>query len=106
MKPTLRLAAAAVASLLIACNEQPTMPGPSERIQANQMTASQPPGPYLNRYIVVFEDGVADIPGLARSLTSLHGGTLRHTFEHAVHGFSATLSPEAADALRRHPAVA
>lgn len=105
MRITLKVAASAFAALLIACNEQPTMPGRSGNIAADRGTSLQT-GPYLNRYIVVFNDGVTDIPGLARSLTTLHGGTVRHIFEHALHGFSATFPSGAADALRRHPAVA
>lgn len=57
------------------------------------------------RYIVVFDPGTADAPGLARALVAQHGGLLSHTYEHALKGFAATLPVGAAAALRAHPSV-
>jgi subtilisin family serine protease len=54
---------------------------------------------------VVLRDG-ADAPGLARQLTAAHGGTLRHTYQHAIRGFAASLPDAAVAALQQHPQVA
>ncbi|HEV2146464.1 MAG TPA: S8 family serine peptidase [Longimicrobiaceae bacterium] len=59
-----------------------------------------------DRYIVVFAPGVADAPGLARRLADEHGGTLHHTYRHALQGFAATLSPAGLEGIRRNPQVA
>ncbi|CAA9299414.1 MAG: Alkaline serine exoprotease A precursor [uncultured Gemmatimonadaceae bacterium] len=102
-----RFALLAVAAAVTACAD-PSSP-----------TAAQPDGPNLalapagaesepipGQYLVVFDDGVADAPGLARRLTAAQGGTLRFTYEHAVKGFAAKLSEQAAEALARNPNVA
>jgi PKD repeat protein len=57
-------------------------------------------------YIVVFRSGVADAPGLARQLTAAHGGTLMHSYQHAIRGFAARLPEGAVAALQRNPNVA
>jgi subtilisin family serine protease len=54
----------------------------------------------------VFNGGVADAPGLARSMVSAAGGQLGFVYEHAIKGFSARLTPAAADAISRNPNVA
>src|SRR2546430_13730355 len=51
-------------------------------------------------YIVVFKDGVADPEGLAQTLVSLYGGSLKHTYKSAIKGFAAILSDAAVAALR------
>ncbi|HEV3050052.1 MAG TPA: S8 family peptidase [Longimicrobium sp.] len=58
-----------------------------------------------NQYVVVFKDEVRDVPGLARQLAAAHGGTLRYTYQHAIKGFAAALSAQAASALARNPNV-
>ncbi|MGH2543251.1 MAG: S8 family peptidase, partial [Ardenticatenaceae bacterium] len=58
------------------------------------------------QYIVVFKEETAHSRALARDLVSAHGGTLLATYEHALKGFAARLSPEAIVALRRDPNVA
>lgn len=58
-------------------------------------------------YIVVFQRGVADAPGLANRLAAAHGADVRFTYQHAIQGFAArNLTAAAADALRRNPNVA
>ena len=57
------------------------------------------------RYIVVFQDGTADVAGRAREAVAAHGGQLRHTYTRALRGFAAALSPQAVEALRRNPMV-
>ena len=56
-------------------------------------------------YIVKFNDNISDVPGLARRLAAANGGTIRFTYERALKGFAASLSPGAAAALSRHPSV-
>ena len=58
------------------------------------------------QYIVVFNANARDIPGLARTLTAAHGGTLRFTYQRALRGFAATLNARAAEALTHNPNVA
>ena len=62
-------------------------------------------GAIHGQYIVVFNDAVSDAPGLARSLSQAHGGTLLFTYEHAIKGFAAQLPAQAVDALSRNPNV-
>jgi hypothetical protein len=59
-----------------------------------------------DRYIVVFKEGVRDVPGLAQSLVSGQGGSIHYTYHHAIQGFAATLPTPAVEALRRNPNVA
>ena len=56
-------------------------------------------------WIVVFQPGVSDAPGLARRLVAQHGGSLRFTYQHALGGFAATLPPESLEAIRNNPNV-
>lgn len=58
------------------------------------------------QYIVVFNDRVADVPGLARSLAARQGGEAFFIYEHAVKGFAFRGSAQAAAALERNPNVA
>ena len=67
-----------------------------------QNSGGQIPG----EYIVVFNDDVKDIPGQAKGLVNANAGTLHFTFTDAVHGFSAHLSPQAAQAIENNPNVA
>lgn len=68
-------------------------------------SASLASGPRPGHHIVVFRDGVTDVPALARSLVSTHGGVLEWTYQSALKGFAAELSDAAVDAVRRHPDV-
>ncbi|MFI9816777.1 S8 family serine peptidase [Saccharothrix variisporea] len=55
-------------------------------------------------YIVTLRAGT-DPTALARSVTDRHGGHVGHVYRHALTGFSATLTPSAARALRHDPRV-
>jgi subtilisin family serine protease len=100
-------ALAAPALALAACtDEAPTAPASTPPPQAAQMARGAHGKTIPDRWIVVFDEDVADAPGLARRLTAAHGGTLHHSYRHAIKGFSATLPPAAVEALRRNPQVA
>ncbi|HEX8692056.1 MAG TPA: S8 family serine peptidase, partial [Longimicrobium sp.] len=59
-----------------------------------------------DRWIVVFNKTVADPRSTAARIVEERGGTLHFVYQYALRGFAATLSPTAADALRRDPRVA
>src|SRR5687767_15551059 len=42
-------------------------------------------------YIIVFRDGVIDVPSLARQLVASSGGELGFVYQHAIRGFSARI---------------
>jgi subtilisin family serine protease len=58
-----------------------------------------------DEYIVVFQDNVADPPGLARQLAAAHGASVRFTYTRALKGFAAHMSAAAAQALQNNPNV-
>src|ERR1044072_1332707 len=64
--------------------------------------------PVAGQYIVTFQDWAVR-PGddftdrLAADLVGLHRGQLKHVFKHALRGFTAELTPEAAEALADDP---
>ncbi|NUT95329.1 MAG: S8 family serine peptidase [Saccharothrix sp.] len=55
-------------------------------------------------YIVTLHPGT-EPAALAASVTNRHGGHVGHVYRHALTGFSATLTPSAARALRQDPRV-
>jgi subtilisin family serine protease len=99
-------AAMAVSIGLAACSDVPSGPSiaPAEKEAVRQVGKGRQPIP--GRYVVVFKREVGDAPGLARQLAAAHGGTLHHTYQHAIKGFAASLSDGAVAALRRNPNVA
>ncbi|MBB5920253.1 subtilisin family serine protease [Actinoalloteichus hoggarensis] len=70
--------------------------------------ASASPTAIEDSYLVVLPETVApeSVDTAVESLIGVYGGTLRHTFEHAVRGFSVELDSEAARLLAADPAVA
>jgi subtilisin family serine protease len=95
--------------LLSACSADPAGPvGPGATPSLSRAAAA--PGaesvPIPGQYIVVFRDAVADAPGLARRLAAAQGSSPRHVYEHALKGFVAPMSAQAAAALARNPNVA
>jgi aqualysin 1 len=98
-----RGAAALAVAALAACSDDITTVPTAADAEAD---LSRGGAAVADRYIVVFKNGVSDAPGLARQLTEAHGGTLRHTYRHALQGFAATLPAAAAEALRNNPNVA
>jgi subtilisin family serine protease len=99
-------AALAVAVGVAACSDTPSGPGVAAPETSAPRAARGGNAPIPDRYVVVFKSDVRDAPGLARQLAAAHGGTVHHTYQHAIKGFAATLPAAAATALRRNPNVA
>jgi subtilisin family serine protease len=78
-------------------NRTPPAPGKFRRAQ------DRIPG----QYVVVLKEDLPgpDVAAAAADLARAHGGTVRHTYSHALKGFSAYLSEQAAAALARNPRV-
>ena len=103
--PTSRVLIVLTAFALAACADDartPTAPFNAPAGVALQQGGGQQAA---GTYIVVFRDGVTDVPGLARQLTTAAGGELRFIYEHAVHGFAAALPPAAIAGLSNNPNV-
>lgn len=93
--------------VLAACEQTsgPVDPG-VEDPSAAFSPAGNPQGLALqDRYIVLFQRNEPDPRGLAVGLGRDHGFTPELTFEAVVKGFSARMSPQAAEALQRNPRV-
>jgi subtilisin family serine protease len=69
---------------------------------AGRVYAAQPP---KGDYIVVLKDHAGDPGAVASKHAKKHGGQVGYVYKHALKGYSATLSTEAASALKRDPAV-
>src|SRR5688500_505507 len=93
---------------LAACSDEPTAPLPSSTLRPSEdppLFAAAPAGRVLkDRYIVVFNKDVTDVPGLARRLSQ--GGKLLHVYSRALKGFAVSLPAPAAEALQNNPNVA
>lgn len=76
--------------------------GKTSKATASAQTQKAIPG----QYIVVFAPGTNDVAERARQLASRHGGELLHTYQHALQGFAARFSAQAAGALENNPNVA
>ena len=105
---TLLAVVAAGALLLTGCDAADPGVGDSAGLTASApVTAlSQAAGQTVDgQYIVVFDNGVADAPGLARRLAQGQGANVLHTYEYALKGFAFRGSAQAAAALARNPNV-
>src|SRR5438045_4461386 len=57
-------------------------------------------------YIITLRDNVTDVDGVARSLSALHKGALKHLYKSALKGFAVqNISPAAAAAIAADPRV-
>lgn len=76
---------------------------------AAEMGAKGPAGKQADyvpgRYIVVLKDSVRNVPAVSSQLAQQHGATPIHVYQHALRGFSAKMSAQAAEALHRNPQV-
>ena len=69
--------------------------------------ASASPGAATrSSFIVVLQPGTVDVPGVAAGLAASARGEVGFVYEHALQGFSITVSDAAAAALARNPRVA
>lgn len=100
MRRSIALSAVAVTLGLAACNDAITTPPPAPTMDRAANTAVN------ERVIVVFNDAVADAPGLARALVAQGGGTLHFAYGTVIKGMAATLPAAAIDGIRRNPNVA
>ena len=87
----------------VAPTPQTAVPTPQLSVAGGSDGAAEP---IAGKYIVVFKDGVRDVPGLARALAAANGGTVRFTYQRALRGFAVDLPDRAAAALARNPNVA
>jgi subtilisin family serine protease len=98
---------AIVLSVLVvaSCREAslPVEPAPQELLG---LPLPPPPTELTARYIVVFQNTVADPTALAATLVSALGGTLQYNYTAALKGFAATLPTTAVAILRLNPQVA
>jgi subtilisin family serine protease len=91
--------------LAAGCADGPTGSSEARAPTVAPLLAAAPGQGVPDRYIVVFKGTVADVPGAARGLANAHGGSIHHTYQHALRGFAATLPAQAVEALRRDPRV-
>lgn len=61
----------------------------------------------LNQYVVVLKDSIAqdNVATVAKELSRIHGGKIKHVYEHALKGFALRLPEAAAVALSQDPRV-
>ena len=93
----------AAAVFATACSDTSTPSAPV----APEVTVAPAFGEVIpGQYIVVFNDGVSDVRGVARTKSLLLGATVRHTYTSALRGFAGTMSEASANRLRNDPDVA
>ncbi len=102
-----RLSSLALVSFAAACSDpsSPITPESSSVRQLPLASASAASAAVQDEYIVTFEDSETDPVGRARALVAQQNASLHFTYEHALKGFSAHMSPQAAAALARAPGI-
>jgi subtilisin family serine protease len=95
-----------LAALLIAGCDTVTDTASLSAGEASSLGAAPATDAIPGQYIVVFQDHVADAPGLAQRLAQQHGADVLFIYEHALKGFAFSGSAQAAAALERNPIVA
>jgi len=88
-----------------ACRDGASVSAPLETLAEPAVAAARGGEVIPDHYIVVFNDAVRDVGGLARQLAEANGGTVGFVYQTALRGFSVTLSPAAAEAVARNPNV-
>ncbi|HEX7314820.1 MAG TPA: S8 family peptidase [Pyrinomonadaceae bacterium] len=101
------LAAALLLCVAVALSVAPASSGQGQKSKVKKKAR-----PVAGQYIVTLADWAAGergessfTPNLAADLVGLHRGQLKHVFKHALNGFTAELTPEAAEALANDPRV-
>src|SRR5215212_7383827 len=86
---------------------------PTSRGRVEKSKIKKKARPVAGQYIVTLADWAAGERGansfaknLADDIVAQHGGRLKAVYKHALNGFTAELSPEAAEALTNDPRVA
>ena len=99
-------AAALLLLVVVALSVAPVSQGQGQKSKVRKKAR-----PVAGQYIVTFQEWAVR-PGddsfvetLAADLVGLHRGQLKHVYKHALRGFSAELTPEAAEALTADPRV-
>lgn len=95
------------ALVLGACETAPDPFQPETGVVLSTESAAGPQvGPSVqDRYVVLFQANEPDPRGRALGLANQHGFSPEHVFQNVVKGFSARMSPQAVEALRRNPNV-
>ncbi len=104
MRTTLRSAAATLAALsLAACSDSSTPVTAPEAVAlpSAAAAASNASSNSAVDVIVTFDDSEGDPTGRARALMNQLGGSTKHTYQHALKGFAARMSPVALENLKR-----
>ncbi|WP_405852063.1 S8 family peptidase [Streptomyces sp. NBC_00090] len=98
--------AGAAATVLLALAGTGLAAAPAQADEGTLVGAGRP-GAIAGAYIVTLADGTrpADVPGLARTLSGRHGGSLGHVYTAALNGFSVRLPEAAARRLAAEPGV-
>ena len=93
------------AAALSACQDSaaPAAIAPTQTVAASVNAGG--PMKIDNEYIVVLDASTPDVTGRANALLKQHGGSLRQAYTHALKGFSAHMSANAAAQLARAEGV-
>lgn len=103
MRTTLRSATAATlgAFALAACSDSTTsVTAPESEFAAGSAVAAASSNAAVD-VIVTFDDSERDPSGRARALMNQLNGSTKHTYQHALKGFAARMSPQAVAQLER-----
>jgi subtilisin family serine protease len=100
------------AAALLLCFAIALSVAPASSGQGQKGKVKKKARPVEGQYIVTLQEWAAQpygdnsfVPTLAADLVGLHRGQLKHVFKHALLGFTARLTPEAAEALAEDPRV-
>lgn len=101
MRSNLRSAAATIAAIsLAACADSNTSVTAPEAVALPRAVAAASTNSAVD-VIVTFDDSETDPTGRARALMNQLGGETKHTYQHALKGFAARMSPVALENLQR-----
>jgi serine protease len=104
-RPLAALGSLALILFLSACQDA-VAPSPAEGLHSAAPLLTQSTEKIPDQYIVVFNSSVTDVQGRANGLLHAHGGQLKASYAHALKGFAAQMTAEAALAVSKEPDVA